>query len=137
MKKDKDVKSGYIDFQYANNVVTVKWFHNRGVAKVGSCLEEFNKVSTITCIVKGQSAKTLATCPETFKDYDSCMGGVDLLDQKTTAYELDRKSSGGRYYLRLFFDLMDIPVVNSHAIYRVLYPKGTELLVSKFFRLNL
>ena len=95
MKKDKDMKSGYIDFQYANNVVTVKWFHNRGVAKVGSCLEEFNKVSTITCIVKGQSAKTLVTCPETFKDYDSCMGGVDLLDQKTTAYELDRKSSRG------------------------------------------
>ena len=56
------------------------------------------------------------------------MGVVDLLGQKTAAYKLDSKSSGGRYYLRLFFDLMDILVVNSHIIYRKLNPKGMELL---------
>ena len=69
--------------------------------------------------------------PETIKDYNSGMDGVDLLDQKTAAYKLDRKSSGGRYYLRLYFDLIDISVVNSHAIYIVLYPKGMELLEFK------
>ena len=52
------------------------------------------------------------------------MGGVDLLDQKTACC----KSSGGCYYLRLFYDLMDISVVNPHAVYKVLYPKGIELL---------
>ena len=56
------------------------------------------------------------------------MGGVDLLDQRTAAYKLDRKSSGGRYYLRLFFDLMDMSVVNSHVVYKGLNPKGMELL---------
>ena len=56
------------------------------------------------------------------------MGGVGLLDQKTAAYQLDRKSFGGRYYRRLFFDLMDISVVNSHVIYKVLYPKRVELV---------
>ena len=61
------------------------------------------------------------------------MGGVDLLDQKVAAYKLDRKSSGGRYYLRLFFDLMDISVVNSHIIYKELNPKGMELLDFKIF----
>ena len=66
--------------------------------------------------------------PEIIKDYKSGMGGVDLLNQKTAAYKLDCKSSGGRYYLRLFFDLMDIFVVHSHAIYKALYPKGLELL---------
>ena len=50
------------------------------------------------------------------------------LQLRYAAYKLDRKSSGGRYYLRLFFDLMNISVVNSHAIYKVLYPKGMELL---------
>ena len=29
MKKDKDMKRGDIDFQYANNVIAVKWFNNR------------------------------------------------------------------------------------------------------------
>ena len=56
------------------------------------------------------------------------MCDVDLLDQKTAAYKLDCKSSGGRYYLRLFFDLINISVVNSHIIYKELDPKGMELL---------
>ena len=56
------------------------------------------------------------------------MSGVDLFDQKTTMYRLDRKSSGGRYYLRLFFDLMDMCMVNSHIVYKECYPTGRELL---------
>ena len=56
------------------------------------------------------------------------MGCVDLLDQKTAVYRLDRKSSGGRYYLRLFFDLMDMCMVNSHIVYKECYPTGMELL---------
>ena len=55
------------------------------------------------------------------------VGSVDLLDQRTAAYMLDRKSCG-RYYLRLFFDLMDIAVANSHVVYKALYPKNMELL---------
>ena len=61
------------------------------------------------------------------------MGGADLLDQKRAAYKLNRNSSGGSYYLRLFFDLMDILVVNSHIIYKELNPKGMELLDFKIF----
>ena len=131
MKKDKDMKRGGTDFQYSNNVVAVKWFDNRGVKIVGTCLEEYNKVSTVTTVtrrVKGQKTKIPVPCPEVIKDYNSSMGGVDLLDRETAAYKLDRKSTGGRYYIRLFFDLMEISVVNSHAIYKVLYPKGMELL---------
>ena len=67
-------------------------------------------------------------CPSVVKEYNNGMGGVDLLDQRTAAYKLDRKSSSGRYYLRLFFDLMDIAAVNSHVVYKALYPNGIELL---------
>ena len=95
---------------------------------VGTCLGECNKLSTVTRRAKGQSAKIPVPSPEIIKDYNSSMGGVDLLDQKTAAYKLDRKSSGRGFYLRLFFDLMDISVVNPHEIYKVLYPKGMELL---------
>ena len=34
MKTDKDMKRGNINSQYANNVVAVKWFDNRGVVHV-------------------------------------------------------------------------------------------------------
>ena len=54
IKKNKDMKRGGIDFQYANNVVAVKWFDNRRVTMVGTFLEECNKVLKVTRRVKGQ-----------------------------------------------------------------------------------
>ena len=59
-------------------MVAVKWLDNRGVTMVGTCLEECNKVSTVTRRVTGQSAKIPVPCPEITKDYNSGMGGVDL-----------------------------------------------------------
>ena len=117
-----------VDFQYTNNVVAVNWFDNRGVTMVGTCLEESDKISTISRRVKGQSAKIPVPCLEINKDSNFDMSGVDLLDQKTAAYKLDRKSSGRRYYLRFFFDLMVISVVNSDIIYKKLNLKGMGLL---------
>ena len=98
MKKDKDMKRGGIDCQYANNKVAVKWFVNRGGTMVGTRLEECNKVSTVTHRVKGQIAKISVPCPDIIKDYNSGMDGVDLLTQKAASYKLDCKLSGGRYY---------------------------------------
>ena len=106
MKKDKDMKRVDIDFQYTNSVVAVKWFDNRGVTVVGTCLEECNKVSTVLRRVKGKSAKIPTTCPETVKDHNSGMVVADLPDQKIVAYKLDPKSSGGRCYLSLDYFLM-------------------------------
>ena len=128
MKKYKDMKRDDVDFQYANNVVAVKWFDNRGVTMVGTCLKECEKISTVSRRVKGQSAKMLAPCREIIKVYNSGMSCVDLLDQKIAAYKLDCQFSCGRYYLRLFFDLMDISVANSHITYKELNPKEMELL---------
>ena len=55
------------------------------------------------------------------------MGRVDLMDQRTASYYLDRKSSV-RFYLRIFFDLMDIVCVNSYLIYNMKYPNKLFLL---------
>ena len=52
---------------------------------VGTCLDECNKVSTVTPRVKGQSTKIPVPCPSIIKDYISGMAGVDLLDQKKAA----------------------------------------------------
>ena len=68
---------------------------------VGTCLEECNKVSTVTRKVKRQSTKIPVLCPEIIKNYNSRMG-VLISSIKTAAYKFERKSSGGLYYLRLF-----------------------------------
>ena len=65
---------------------------------------------------KGSATKTPVSCPNIIKMYNVSMSGVDVIDQKTAAYRLGRKSKI-RFYLRIFFDLIDIVIVNSHIVY--------------------
>ena len=46
------------------------------------------------------------------------MGGVDLMDQLKSAYQLDRGSKF-RFYLRLFFDLFDVAVVTLYSVWEI------------------
>ena len=48
------------------------------------------------------------------------------MDQRAAAYRQDRKSSV-RFYLRIFFDLMDITCVNSYFIYNMKHPNKLSL----------
>ena len=64
---------------------------------------------------KGSKTKSSVPCPKVAKLCNSSMGGVEVMDQRTAAYRMDRKSSV-MFYLRIFFDLMDIACVNSYFI---------------------
>ena len=61
------------------------------------------------------------------KLYNSSMGGVNPMDQHTAANRLDQKSSV-RFYLCIFFDLMDITCVNSYLIYNIKHPNKLSFL---------
>ena len=63
---------------------------------------------------KGTATKTPVSCSNIMKMYSASMGGIDVMDQKTAAYRLNRESKF-RFYLRMFSDLIDI--VNSHIVY--------------------
>ena len=65
---------------------------------------------------KGSATKTPVSCPNIIKMYKASMGDVDVIDQKAAAYRLDRKNKL-IFYLRMFFDLIDIAIVNSHIVY--------------------
>ena len=52
---------------------------------------------------------------------------MDLVDQKTAAYHLVRKSSI-RLYLRIFLDLMDDACASSYIAYNKLHPDDLTLL---------
>ena len=56
-------------------------------------------------------------CPLPIRQYNSCMGGVDLADMRTTAY--DRLMKGWTWYLKLFFQLLDVCVLNSFIQYQM------------------
>ena len=56
------------------------------------------------------------SCPNMIRLHNNCTDGVDIMDQKTAAYRLDRKS---KYwlYLRMFIDLMYVTDINCHIVY--------------------
>ena len=58
MKKDKYMKKGDIKFEHIDNIVVVKWFHNRGVIVLGTCVEGCNQL--LLSELKGRAQKYLS-----------------------------------------------------------------------------
>ena len=127
MPADKGMVRGDYEFQYSKNLVCVKWFDNRGVLLLGSNVEGMDEVTTVYRRLKGSATKPLIDCPNIVKLYNHGMGGVDLIDQRTSTYHLDRKSKI-RFYLRIFFDLLDVSVVNSYLIFNSMFGVTMSLL---------
>ena len=50
------------------------------------------------------------------QEYNQFMGGVNISDQMKVTYEVDRRSKFP-FYLCVFFDFLDIAVVNSKIVY--------------------
>ena len=79
-------------------------------------IEGMDGTSNVMRRTKGSATKTPVSCPNIIKMYNPSMGDVDVIDQKAAAYRLDRKNKL-IFYLRMFFDLIDIAIVNSHIVY--------------------
>ena len=58
------------------------------------------------------------------------MGGADLIDQRAGAYHLDQMPVV-RFYLCIFFDLMDVSCANCYIVYNMMYPNDLILLEFK------
>lgn len=55
-------------------------------------------------------------CPKIIKDYNAHMGGVDLMDSFLGRYRIRIKSR--KWYIRLFYHLTDMAVINSWVLYK-------------------
>ena len=124
---DKQMKKGECDLLFSANTVACKWMDNRSVLLLSSALGEMNDILSVQRREKGSKNKSSFPFPRVVKLCNSGMGGVDLMDQHTAAYHLDRRSSV-RFYLSIFFDLMDIACVSSCLIYYMKHPNKFSLL---------
>ena len=84
-----------------------------------SNIEGMQIKSSVQRQIKGSAAKVSVSYPDVIKFYNKGMGGVDLVDKITAAYHLDSKSSI-RFYLIIFFDLMDVGCASSCIAYNML-----------------
>ena len=119
MKKDTKMKRVDYQCKFCNHIVCIKWYDSKSVMLLGSHLEELTSALTVQRRLKGSSSKILVNCPNDIKLYNRKMVGVDLMDQLKSAYQLDRRSKF-QFYLRLFFDLIDVAVVNAFIVYEKL-----------------
>ena len=124
---NKQKKRGDCEFLLSDNTIACKWMDNQSVLHLSSAFEGMNNILPVLIREKGSKTKSSVSCPKDVKLDNSGMGGVDPMDQRTAAYRLDRKSSV-RFYLRIFFDLMDIACVNSYLIYNMKHPNKFSLL---------
>ena len=97
---------------------------------VATNIEENEGHTSVFRRQKGAAEKISIRCPNVIAEYNKAMGGVDLLDQRKSYYEVDRKSKF-RFYLRIFFDLMDVACVNAFIIYNERFPNKLSLLQFK------
>ena len=127
MIDDKQTKRGDCEFLFLGNTMAYKWMNNQSVLLLSSTLEGMNDILSVQRRGKSSKTKSSVPCPKVVKPYNSNMGGVDLMNQRTAAYRLDRKSSVN-FYLRIFFVLMDIACVSSYLIYNMKHPNELSLL---------
>ena len=120
LKHDKEMKRGEHDWFSSNHLSAIKWMGNKSVIFLSNY---FNPKETqqIERRVKGSKDKVKVTCPSVIQEYNQFMGGVDLSDQMKVTDEVDRRSKF-RFYLRAFFDLLDIALVNSKIVCNKIEP---------------
>lgn len=61
-----------------------------------------SRTSNVYCWIKGSVNKTLVPCPNIIKTYNHEMSGVDLVDEKSAAYQLDGKQEQVQVLPRAF-----------------------------------
>ena len=80
---------------------------------------------------KGHHDREEINVPVMVKMYNFYMGGVDLADQLKECYEIDYRTKY-KYYLRIFFNIIDTAVCNSFVVFKDIYSETNT--TSKEFR---
>ena len=100
MMADGKMRKAYHDYMYSDKVACCKWFDRRSALMLFSNIEGMSTRRTVLRPQKGSASKIQVPCLDVIKMYNQDMGSVDLIDQRTTASHLDRKSRV-RFYLRI------------------------------------
>ena len=103
MPVDIQMKRGDIEYLYSDKVACCKWFDRLSVTKLFSNDEGMATIPNVPRQQKGSASKIQVPFPNIIKVYNKGTGGVDLIDQRASAYHLDRKLI--RFYLRIFFNI--------------------------------
>lgn len=106
------------DFQFKvkpNGVAATCWKDKRVVLMCSNNIDPTKYVEVQRKMKDG--SKEAIKMPEVVKIYNNNMGFVDSADQMVSYYRLERKSK--RWWLRIFWHLVQTTVVNAYIIYKL------------------
>lgn len=106
-----------------SGVVCFKWKDSTEFMLLSNCHD--GTISTADRRQKDGSIKTY-DCPEAIVDYNKYMGGVDLTDQFTVTYDIDRKCN--KWWKRTFQRFLMTAVTNSWILYQKQQNKKIPLI---------
>ena len=125
--EDKRMKRGDFEFIFSGNTIACKCMDNRSVVLLSSAPEVMTDILWVQSRGNASNIKSLFPCSQLVKLYNSGIGGVALMNQSTVAYRLHWKLSV-IFYLRIFFDLIDVACISSYLIYNMNHPNKLSLL---------
>ena len=107
---------GSFDYKVDNNVgiAVVKWADTKCVTLASSYVSHTPTLQ-VKRYSKEEKNKVDVVCPQIIKQYNTHMGGVDLVDMLIALYKTPYKSR--RWYLGIFSQLIDICVNNAWLWY--------------------
>lgn len=112
MAVDKNMRRGDQVFLFSKSCDYYKWFDNQSVTMLLSNVERITTISTVLQCPKKSASNVWTVFPDAIKMHNQDVGGVDLVYQNTTVYNLDCKSSI-RFCLRISLDSMNIACAGS------------------------
>ncbi|KAK2720491.1 hypothetical protein QYM36_004393 [Artemia franciscana] len=99
-----------------SNAIVVKWYDNKPVHLI-STYAALDPEDTCRRWDGKRNEYADVKRPYCVKEYNRFMGGVDLADMLLELYRIDFKSRS-KWYMRIFFFLFDLSVVNGWLLYR-------------------
>ncbi|CAK9292108.1 unnamed protein product [Gordionus sp. m RMFG-2023] len=111
----KKKKRGSLDYKVDsnNNIIICKWFDNKSVITISSFMG-INPTSRTKRWSVSEKSFINVEIPAIIQDYNAGMGGVNL----HMLIELYSDIKWKRFYMRIFFHLLDSCVMNSWLLYR-------------------
>lgn len=103
---------------YDGTDVSVTMWKDNKIVTLLSTYVGAEPVQKINRFDKSKKEKVMIDCPQIVKDYNSHMGGVDLLDSYIGRYHISLKNR--KWYMRLFHHFLDLAMINSWLAYKKL-----------------
>ena len=129
LKTDKQLARGDSDARQREGLNLVKWMDNKSVLVLSTCCGPMSN-SEVDRRQKGNKDKIKITCPDMLKDIISIWEGLTLWTR--SCHHTAWTEGLVKFYLRPFFNLLNISMTNSFVVWMKLNP--TSKMTSLEFR---